>query len=77
MAKSQLANNYTKERRALNMFGTLMYDFPALGYFMRHECGGAVFNSKPGQCCGVFGRALPEDWTNQFVHVYVWAQPHR
>ncbi len=95
MAKSQLANNYRRERRMLNTFGALMFSLPQLEYFMRHECGGAVFNSppsvevgkfnsppsvevgKPSKCCGVFDRALPEDWANQFVHVYVWAQPHQ
>ncbi len=79
MAKSQLANNndyYRRELNMLNMFGALMYSFPALEYFIRHECGGAVFSGLPGgqsQCCGVFDRALPEGWTNQFTHVYVWA----
>ncbi len=66
-------NNYSE-----NMFGALMFSFPALEYFIRHECGGAVFSSPAQQskCCGVFDRSLPSDWTNQFVHVYVWAQPH-
>lgn len=57
------------------MFGALMYRYPAIEYFIRHKCGGAVLEQT--RCCDVdvFDRALLKDWTNQFVHIYVWAQP--